>query len=170
VAGGALTIMPPLPGRARALDVSVTAVPSARADARGLGAWLSRAAPRGARGSVAVAVVTDVRMRGLNRTWRRVDAPTDVLSFPAADQGETGFLGDLAIAAGVAGRQARAHGHSRRVELRILALHGLLHLLGYDHEADEGEMRSLEERLRRRAGLPGGLIARVPGGRRRRSS
>jgi probable rRNA maturation factor len=71
------------------------------------------------------------------------------------------LLGDVAIAAGVARRQAARHGHSLATELRILALHGLLHLLGYDHEQDQGRMRRFEERLRRRAGLPGGLIARA---------
>ena len=76
------------------------------------------------------------------------------------------FLGDIAIAAGVARRQARAHGHPLRTEVRTLALHGLLHLLGYDHETDRGEMRRLEERLRERAGLGSGLIARA-GVRRR---
>ena len=70
------------------------------------------------------------------------------------------FLGDIVIARGVAARQARALGHPVRTELRILALHGLLHLLGYDHEVDEGRMARMETRLRRRAGLPGGLIAR----------
>ena len=76
------------------------------------------------------------------------------------------FLGDLAIATGVARRQAREHGHALNTELRILALHGLLHLLGYDHEKDDGRMARAEERLRRRAGLPPALIARTP--RRRR--
>ena len=76
-------------------------------------------------------------------------------------QGPGVGLGDVAIAVGVARRRARKLGHSLATELRILALHGLLHLLGYDHEADQGEMGRLEDRLRRRAGLPSTLIARV---------
>jgi probable rRNA maturation factor len=154
-----------------------------------LASWLERHAPRSARGTVAIALVSDARMRTLNRAFRKVDQPTDVLSFPAFAKdvgGRAGsqaprpkpraprlkpqappHLGDLAIALGVAGRQARAEGHDLGTELRILALHGLLHLLGYDHEQDTGTMRTLEERLRRRAGLPAGLIARTPRDRRR---
>ena len=133
-------------------------------DVAGLGPWLSRAAPPGARGRVTIALVSDAAMRRLNRTYRGVDQATDVLSFPAAAAPGTPqaehLLGDLAIARGVAARQARALGHPVRVEIRVLALHGLLHLLGYDHEVDAGEMARLEERLRRRAGLPSGLIGR----------
>jgi probable rRNA maturation factor len=70
------------------------------------------------------------------------------------------FLGEIVIARGVARRQARAAGHDEPTELRILALHGLLHLIGYDHERDDGEMRRVEERLRRKGGLREGLIAR----------
>jgi probable rRNA maturation factor len=77
-------------------------------------------------------------------------------------------LGDIVIATGVCRRQARAAGHSARIERRILALHGLLHLLGYDHETDSGAMRRVEERLRRKAGLPAGLIARIRRGPKRR--
>lgn len=150
--------------------------------AAGLGAWLARAAPRRARGEVTVALVSDAHMRRLNASFRHVDAVTDVLSFPAfakasarpaavpsSSAGATQeFLGDVAIALGVARRQARAHGHALRTELRVLALHGLLHLLGYDHEADDGRMRRVEERLRRRAGLPAGLTARAgPGALKR---
>jgi probable rRNA maturation factor len=71
------------------------------------------------------------------------------------------FLGDIVIARGAARRQARAARHSERTEIRVLALHGLLHLLGYDHERDDGLMRRVEGRLRRKGGLPGGLIERA---------
>ena len=126
--------------------------------ATALGRWLRRVAPARARGVVTVAVVPDRRVHGLNRQFRGVDAPTDVLSFPA---GEAGTLGDVVIARGVAGRQARGAGHALGTELRILALHGLLHLLGYDHERDRGRMRRLEQRLLHRTGLRGGLIERT---------
>jgi probable rRNA maturation factor len=109
-------------------------------------------------------------MRRLNHRYRGIDRVTDVLSFPADTRARPRsgrFLGDLAIAKGVAGRQARREGHSYTLELRILALHGLLHLLGYDHQTDQGEMRRLEERLRKRAGLPVGLIDRARGRRAR---
>ena len=76
-------------------------------------------------------------------------------------------LGDIAIALGVARRQAREQRHSLQTEMRLLALHGVLHLLGYDHETDRGRMQRVEERLRRRAGLPSGLIVRASDGLRR---
>lgn len=104
-----------------------------------------------------MALVRDARVRALNRRYRRKDAPTDVLSFPAEEKGQ---LGDVVIAAGVARRQAREAGHSLQTEIRVLALHGLLHLLGYDHEHDEGRMARLERRLRRKGGLREGLIER----------
>jgi probable rRNA maturation factor len=143
----------------------------------GLERWLTRTAPARARGTVTVALVGDARVRALNRQYRRKDYATDVLSFPVADaerpvQGRdkktpgpqppapSPYLGDIVIARGVARRQARAAGHGEPVELRILALHGLLHLLGYDHEHDNGEMAKLERRLRRKGGLRQGLIER----------
>ena len=112
-----------------------------------------------------VAVTTDARVRALNRRFRGVTKPTDVLSFPADEPGE---LGDIVIARGVAARQARDLGHSLATELKVLALHGLLHLLGYDHERDGGRMARAEARLRRLGGLEAGLIERT-GARRRRS-
>jgi probable rRNA maturation factor len=138
--------------------------------ARGLAAWLRRVAPPRARGTVTVALVSDARVRTLNRTYRQKSGATDVLSFPANPQCPIpspqflipdSFLGDIVIARGVARRQARAARHAEAVELRILALHGLLHLLGYDHERDNGRMRRIEQRLRRRGGLREGLIERA---------
>jgi len=104
-----------------------------------------------------VAIVSDARVRALNRQYRRKDTATDVLSFPSD---ERGYLGDVVIAAGVAKRQAREAGHPLTTELRVLALHGLLHLLGYDHERDDGRMARLEQRLRKRGGLRESLIER----------
>jgi probable rRNA maturation factor len=146
------------PGSATRSRLDIDVLLPADVGAPGLAAWLRSIAPRAARGQLNVAVVSDARVRALNRTYRRKDAPTDVLSFPA---NETGLLGDVVIALGVARRQARAAGHSLQTELRILALHGLLHLLGYDHEHDDGRMARLERRLRHKGGLREGLIERA---------
>jgi len=126
--------------------------------ALGLANWLVEAAPRSARGDVNVALLTDHAIRKLNRAYRDADYATDVLSFPSDAQP---FLGDIAIAVGVARRQARDAGHAFATEVRVLALHGLLHLLGYDHDTDAGEMGRVEARLRRQSGLPPGLIERA---------
>jgi probable rRNA maturation factor len=142
---------PDSPARVRASAEQAAAV-------RGLGQWLSKIAPAAARGDLCVALVSDARMRALNRQFRGKDKVTDVLSFPAETRG---FLGDIVIAAGVAKKQAKAAGHSLNIEVRVLALHGLLHLLGYDHDADDGKMARVEARLRKKAGLPEGLIERV---------
>jgi probable rRNA maturation factor len=137
----------------------VDVVTAGRVRAPGLGRWLQSVAPVRARGSLTVAVVPDARVRALNRTYRAKDTATDVLSFPA---GEPGLLGDVVIAGGIARRQAREAGHTLQDELRVLALHGLLHLLGYDHERDDGgRMARLERRLRRKGGLREGLIERA---------
>lgn len=104
-----------------------------------------------------MALVSDSRVRQLNARYRGRNAATDVLSFT---DDEPGFLGEVVIASGVAGRQARRAAHSVQVELRVLALHGLLHLLGYDHEQDDGRMARVERRLRRKGGLREGLIER----------
>jgi len=102
-------------------------------------------------------VTGDADLRRLNGQFRGKDYPTDVLSFP----GEDGHLGDLAISVVRARAQAREFGHSTEDELRILMLHGVLHLLGMDHEADSGRMARAERRWRRVLGLPNGLIERV---------
>jgi probable rRNA maturation factor len=174
--------------------------------APGLAAWLAAVAPREARGEVAIAIVSDQYIRTLNRTYRRKDTPTDVLSFPTSTSSTSStstpstpstsstsststpsttrtsststlsttrtsstfgtsrpHLGDLVIAQGVARRQARAAGHSFAAELKVLALHGLLHLLGYDHDhpGDRGRMAKLERRLRVKGGLREGLVERA---------
>lgn len=144
------------------LRVSVATPDGLNVATRGLGPWLSRIAPASARGDLSIAIVSDRRMRALNRQFRGKNKVTDVLSFPAESRG---FLGDIVIAGGVSKRQAREAGHSTQTELRVLALHGLLHLLGYDHAADDGQMARAEARLRRKARLPDGLIER---GRHRR--
>lgn len=148
-------------GRQTRLHVNVSTPDGRVAASRGLAAWLSALAPARARGEVTVAIVSDRRMRILNRSFRGQDYATDVLSF-AAEPEEPGVAGDIVIASGVAARQAAAHRHSLGVELRVLALHGLLHLLGYDHDddADGGRMARAEQRLRKKGGLPTGLIAR----------
>ena len=143
----------------------MTDVPGLRVEVVGAGdeaeallRWLRRVAPARARGHVTVALVPDRRVQELNRDFRHVDTATDVLSFPAD---EPGTLGDVVIARGVARRQARGAGHDFPTEVRVLALHGLLHLLGYDHEHDGGRMARLEARLRRKGGLREGLIERA---------
>jgi probable rRNA maturation factor len=153
---------PALPRRGRpagrsSARLAIEVVTSGALRTPGLARWLQSVAPARARGAVTVAIVSDGRVQALNRQYRRKDKPTDVLSFPADERGE---LGDVVIALGVARRQAAAAGHPLGTELRILALHGLLHLLGYDHEQDDGRMLRLERRLRRRGGLREGLIER----------
>jgi probable rRNA maturation factor len=184
----------------RRLSVLVADERGRRVRAGALASWLRRVAPAAARGMVSIALVSDTRIRALNRTYRHTDAATDVLSFgahgapatlrppalstlrrvqgrpeprrrtrarrgaegppPASEPGER-FLGEIVIARGIAKRQARAAGHSEATELRVLALHGLLHLLGYDHDRDAGTMRRIEQRLRRKGGLREGLIERA---------
>ena len=148
------------------LRVNLLAPDGSRAAARGLAPWLVRTAPASARGNLTVALVSDPRMRSLNRMFRGKDYSTDVLAFPTGGRlggvrGGAAELGDIVIAMGVAGKQAREHGHAVGTELRILALHGLLHLLGYDHDTDAGRMARAEARLRKKGGLPAGLIGRA---------
>src|SRR5437870_5113726 len=131
------------PGRsAPYTPLTVDVVAPAAIRTSGLASWLVSVAPARARGAMTIAIVSDARVRALNRQYRRKDKATDVLSFPAfapstlrrgKPAGEASYLGDVVIAAGVAKRQAREAGHSLATELRVLALHGLLHLLGYDH-------------------------------------
>ena len=144
----------------RRLRVSVTDADGRAVRDGGLGMWLSSIAPARAAGDVAIALVSDARIRSLNRRYRKMNRPTDVLSF--ADDTASRALGDIVIATGVSRRQAKTAGHSYQTELRVLALHGLLHLLGYDHDdrLDRGRMARAEARLRRKGGLHAGLIER----------
>ena len=124
--------------------------------------------------SVTVQLMSDSAMARLNRTFRGQRGPTDVLSFPAngvrtrgqgpqsprekprrgrAPQGGEPYVGDIAIAPGTARRNARLYSRSLPEELRVLLLHGMIHLAGYDHETDRGRMERIERRLRRRFGL-----------------
>jgi probable rRNA maturation factor len=126
----------------------------------------------GLHGDVDVLLADDATVRRLNKTFRGKNKATDVLSFPAAENPD-GHAGDLAISLDTAARQAAAFGHSLRDEVRILLLHGLLHLSGMDHEIDNGEMAAREGALRRELRLPVTLIERVTpakqGVRRRRA-
>jgi probable rRNA maturation factor len=128
----------------------------------GLGRYLRAAQGAvGLQGEVAVLLTGDRTVRRLNREFRGKDKATDVLSFPAAEGFGGEHVGDLAISLETAGRQAGEQGHSLRDEVRVLLLHGLLHLAGMDHEVDAGEMAEREAELRGRLRLPVGLIARV---------
>ncbi len=105
-------------------------------------------------------LLTDDReLRRLNRQFLGKDYATDVLSFP--EPGPDGFLGEMAISVDRAREQALALGHSLEAEVRILMLHGLLHLMGLDHEADRGGMARTEKLWRKKLGLPAGLIERA---------
>ena len=117
----------------------------------------------GLAGEVDVLLAGDRTLRRLNREFRGKDKATDVLSFPAAAEVAGEYAGDLAISLDTARKQAEEHGHALRDEVRVLLLHGLLHLNGMDHETDRGEMAAREAELRARLRLPSGLIARVEG-------
>ena len=113
----------------------------------------------GVRGEVSVLITSSDKMRRLNRDFRGQDKATDVLSFRAAQNGN--IAGDIAICRDIARRNARSLGHSLTTEVKILLLHGLLHLAGHDHESDHGEMAALEQELRAKLKLPAGLIERA---------
>ncbi|MCO6509544.1 MAG: rRNA maturation RNase YbeY [Aridibacter famidurans] len=107
-------------------------------------------------GSATVVIVLDERSRSLNAEFRGKDSATDVLSFPFGDESEEGrFLGDIVISAETAQRQATENGLALETELRQIVLHGILHLCGYDHETDDGEMDALEIRYRNELGIAG---------------
>ena len=115
------------------------------------------------RGQVAVLLTTDETIRDLNHRFRGKNKPTDVLSFPASTQAKNRerVAGDIAISIDTARRQSAACGHSLETEIKVLILHGLLHLAGFDHETDLGQMHRRERQLRAQLGLPSGLIERT---------
>lgn len=115
------------------------------------------------RGQVTVLLTTDSAIRRLNRQFRGIDKATDVLSFPAAGEAFPEIAGDIAICVAAARRQAQEQGHSLADEVKVLILHGLLHLAGYDHEVDNGRMARRERLLRAKLRLPQGLIERSEG-------
>ena len=115
----------------------------------------------GLKGTVNVLLTTSAEMKSLNRRFRRKAQPTDVLSFPAEPGARKQFAGEIAISAEIAAQNAHALGHSPAEEVKILVLHGVLHLRGYDHERDRGQMVKREEQLRAQLHLPLGLIERA---------
>ena len=104
-------------------------------------------------GEVSVLFCGDARMRGLNRRYRGMDRSTDVLAFAPDARPDRSFLGDIVVSVPYAVRQARLRGESASREMDRLLVHGFLHLLGYDHETDNGEMEALEARVRKRLGI-----------------
>jgi probable rRNA maturation factor len=152
---------------ARLASPHSTRLPSARTLARFL---LEAQSQARLRGKVTVLLTTDRTLRRLNREFCGIDKATDVLSFPASNSRITGVAGDLAISVPTASRQAIEQGHSLAHEIKVLILHGLLHLAGFDHETDDGRMARRERLLRTRLNLPAGLIERSHLSQRRRKS
>ncbi len=136
--------------------------PESTLSARTLAAFLRRARlATGLQGHVDVLLTSDNTLRRLNRDFRGKNKPTDVLSFPAPPAFANEHAGDLAISLDTAARQAAAYKHPVLAEVKILLLHGLLHLAGFDHETDQGEMATREALLRAELRLPNTLIERT---------
>ena len=126
--------------------------------ARALSLFAARAQRAlGLRDEIDVRITSNRELQELNRRFRKKDEPTDVLSFPSA---MPKVVGDIAISAEIAATNAAAYGHSTETEIKILILHGLLHLAGYNHENDNGKMQARETELRQQLELPTGLIER----------
>jgi probable rRNA maturation factor len=120
--------------------------------------------------AVTIQLISDDAMARLNQTYRKKRGPTDVLSFPAKRTRPTKcaeYVGDIAISPETARRNARRFSHTLTVEMRILILHGMIHLAGFDHATDQGEMDRLERRLRRRLGVAGRVPAPLEARRNR---
>src|SRR5271157_2580694 len=140
-------------------------IPEVRARALSLFAGRAQRALR-LKGEVNVRIASNRELQKLNRRFRKKDKPTDVLSFSTA---MPKLAGDIAISADIAAANAADIGHSIETELKVLILHGLLHLAGYDHETDNGEMQLLEIELRQQLKLPTGLIERAHSNGKRRT-
>ena len=139
-------------------DVTEIERTSGKISRRELNSFTSKARRAvGLEGELSVRITSARELQELNRRFRHQNKPTDVLSFPSA----VGAGGDIAIASEIAAGNASALGHSLTTELKILILHGLIHLAGYDHESDNGEMTARESQLRLQLGLPFGLIERT---------
>jgi probable rRNA maturation factor len=145
----------------------ITVDPSSTAQAQtpaksALTRFLNRARQAvGITGEVDVLLTSDAEIKTLNRQFRKKNKATDVLSFPAPEEIFDQHAGDLAISLDTAARQAASFGHTLSDEVRVLMLHGLLHLSGMDHEIDKGEMAARELELRHKLKLPATLIERV---------
>ncbi|MFY9844990.1 MAG: rRNA maturation RNase YbeY [Terriglobales bacterium] len=127
-----------------------------------LARFLARAcSAAGLKRKVNVLLTSSAEMKSLNRRFRGKDKPTDVLSFPAEPDAQNQFAGEIAISAEIATKNARALGHAPAEEVKVLVLHGVLHLRGYDHECDNGQMERREKQLRAKLNLPPGLIERT---------
>jgi probable rRNA maturation factor len=124
----------------------------------------------GLHGRVNVLVTGSAEMRKLNKQFRAKNKPTDVLSFPAelCIQRKEKFAGEIAISGEIASRNAARFGHSAALEIKVLVLHGILHLAGFDHERDNGQMARKEATLRKALHLPAALIERSAGSRKGR--
>jgi probable rRNA maturation factor len=152
----------------RKLPAKQLRLPSTRSLTRTLAQFLKQAqAAVRLHGQVTVLLTNDAAMRDLNHRFRGKDKATDVLSFPASNLIRNQEKGDVAISVETARKQSVGLGHSLATEIKVLMLHGLLHLAGYDHENDGGEMQRREQRLRARLGLPPGLIERSAHTKRR---
>ena len=160
--------MTPSPGRrdsAPEIDIQVAsplwaAQPNAEDTIRaGIAA---AAAATKAKGEVSVLLTDDASIRILNRDWRKIDKPTNVLSFPAAEQADGKLLGDIVIAYETLAREAADERRDVLHHLAHLAVHGFLHLIGYDHQTDSqaDEMEGLESRIMRSMNLPDPYLAR----------
>jgi probable rRNA maturation factor len=160
--------MMPSPGRRDAapeIDIQMASplwAAQPRAEETVRAAITAAASARKAKGEVSVLLTDDASIRILNRDWRKIDKPTNVLSFPAAEQADAKLLGDIVIAYETLAREAEDEKRDFLHHLAHLTVHGFLHLIGYDHQTDSqaDEMEGLESRIMRSMNLPDPYLAR----------